>query len=761
MVATLYTATRTLGVGYPTVDARARKVGAWQRERPLYPACMRRIGGFWAILLALASAGGCGGDEDVAVETRRAELAEGCAINTDCTSPLVCAFRKCHVQCTSSRDCTAGQLCVASDKPFYVCQLPSETKCQYNSQCAGDQVCGVDGKCREQCANEKDCLPGQRCAQATCAEPTEVDAANKLPVVNPGAGGALSGNHCNYAADCATGQVCRNGACMAECLDDRDCVSPKTCRLDDLTCVLPPPADGTPVPKDYGKGCNVSSDCTKPLVCGKSGLCSLECSDGGDCASGCCSAHRCVDAAMCGGTGGAAGSGGSGGAGTGGSGGTTGGSAGTTTGGAGGASGASGTGGTGGTVGGPCDLDADGYKSMGACGGNDCDDGNPDVHPGGKELCDGLDNNCNGEIDENVWVAGVPVELFESGSYPLDGYMPGPPGIAVLPGSPARVFVVGGDAGARVVFRELDETLAGKGTTVALHTVAGTYVGRAGIATDGSTLAVAAYSADGANALRGATFSPSSPPSSLPMIASGHDYWSNARVVWTGTRFAIVWTDSHDAGIRLYRSVAQPGGPFGLPAPVFADTGKQVGVNSWIPSHVTAVGPSSVALLVHLASGTLTHELFDPDVVTPGGTTDLKQDVYPTGLTALGTDWIGVVRPTTTSPTVVRLSAGGALLGSRDFPAGDGNSTGAVLAVGTKGVLLAYSFGSSIKVGFLPPDLGTKGDTDPANDAPIQIYEIPSGAATSPPALARIDDKHFIVVWQDGKAKGSILTCVQ
>ncbi|MHA1741943.1 MAG: MopE-related protein [Candidatus Thorarchaeota archaeon] len=60
------------------------------------------------------------------------------------------------------------------------------------------------------------------------------------------------------------------------------------------------------------------------------------------------------------------------------------------------------------------DLDGDGYGSgEGLClcwpegsyttkNGGDCDDGNPAFNPGMEEICDGLDNNCDGQIDEGV-----------------------------------------------------------------------------------------------------------------------------------------------------------------------------------------------------------------------------------------------------------------------------------------------------------------------------------------------------------------------
>ena len=43
------------------------------------------------------------------------------------------------------------------------------------------------------------------------------------------------------------------------------------------------------------------------------------------------------------------------------------------------------------------DLDGDGYA-----GDEDCNDDNADINPGADELCDGIDNDCNGKVDEGV-----------------------------------------------------------------------------------------------------------------------------------------------------------------------------------------------------------------------------------------------------------------------------------------------------------------------------------------------------------------------
>ncbi|RLB48553.1 MAG: hypothetical protein DRJ42_22965, partial [Deltaproteobacteria bacterium] len=53
----------------------------------------------------------------------------------------------------------------------------------------------------------------------------------------------------------------------------------------------------------------------------------------------------------------------------------------------------------------PRDIDLDGFGDD-ACGGDDCNDGDPAINPTATDICDGVDNDCDGLIDGGLSSAG-------------------------------------------------------------------------------------------------------------------------------------------------------------------------------------------------------------------------------------------------------------------------------------------------------------------------------------------------------------------
>ena len=69
-----------------------------------------------------------------------------------------------------------------------------------------------------------------------------------------------------------------------------------------------------------------------------------------------------------------------------------------------------------------CDADEDGYFDA-SCNGDDCDDADPFVFPGGTEVHDGLDNDCDRMVDEGVlpYDALIITEIMKNPAAVADG----------------------------------------------------------------------------------------------------------------------------------------------------------------------------------------------------------------------------------------------------------------------------------------------------------------------------------------------------
>jgi len=63
---------------------------------------------------------GCSSDDE-----QSQGLASRCTLNSDCTTPLVCVFQRCHAACKTSVDCTGGAQCLVSAAGG-VCELSGE-----------------------------------------------------------------------------------------------------------------------------------------------------------------------------------------------------------------------------------------------------------------------------------------------------------------------------------------------------------------------------------------------------------------------------------------------------------------------------------------------------------------------------------------------------------------------------------------------------------------------------------------------------------
>ncbi|RYZ02773.1 MAG: hypothetical protein EOO73_30380 [Myxococcales bacterium] len=289
-------------------------------------ALLRSLAALSPLLAALAC------DSNVDEKIALARLAQSCLVNSDCGSPLVCAFEACHAECESSRDCDAGARCVAAARPYKVCQLEEERACERSSDCAEGLVCGVDGECRDRCLTPSDCVEGQECVSGTCADTNELDEGGQLTPA-PGKDFGAEGAPCVYVSDCSGALLCRGQACLPQCRADRDCDAGQVCEdtrcvddgnqplacsynsecetergerclgggcrcmcVEDRDCTGGRTCDGCGCVAEKGS-CDYDSDCEKDGLTCRDGACVCACQADSDCAAGkACDGCGCVPA---------------------------------------------------------------------------------------------------------------------------------------------------------------------------------------------------------------------------------------------------------------------------------------------------------------------------------------------------------------------------------------------------------------------------------------------------------------------------------
>ncbi len=161
----------------------------------------------WLVLTVLATVSLAMAMQSCSTTPTSAGLAQGCSINSDCNSPLVCAFQRCHQQCSESRDCPMNEQCLSDPKTgTLACRLPDEVACGAAGACAGGLVCGggSDQTCKNSCTMQSDCkVAGQTCDGRTCNDVPATDGGSDSSPDTGVDSSADSGNDVTTDAGCS------------------------------------------------------------------------------------------------------------------------------------------------------------------------------------------------------------------------------------------------------------------------------------------------------------------------------------------------------------------------------------------------------------------------------------------------------------------------------------------------------------------------------------------------------------------------------
>ncbi|MEM9192007.1 MAG: putative metal-binding motif-containing protein [Myxococcota bacterium] len=259
-----------------------------------------------------------------------------CSPAGHCSAGGRCAAGYCLEECMADSDCSAGTVCQDG-----LCIASSGGMCAADADCPMGEVC-LMGVCAATpppagCMADSDCPAASFCNGGVC---TSICRAESCNMADDDCDGAIDeycaggGGMCADDADCPMGEKCLGGRCGSGpvyCMADANCAPGQVC----VGGVCQTGGMCTPGPER----CNMIDDDCDGIIdeaCGGVAcMTDAECRPGESCVRNVCTAGMGIDA------------------------------------------------------------DGDGFFA-----GMDCDDADPTVFPGARELCDMRDNDCNGMIDD-------------------------------------------------------------------------------------------------------------------------------------------------------------------------------------------------------------------------------------------------------------------------------------------------------------------------------------------------------------------------
>jgi hypothetical protein len=214
-----------------------------------------------------------------------------CSSNKPCAGGLTCREFKCvdtsEPQCTTQADCRNNQACVDG-----VCES-APTTCVFNEECDGGKC--VNGTCADACTKQADCGSleicrsglceavecrasadcgaGQVCVNAectpgcnkniacaagyTCSSTTEVRGYCKVD----------SNVQCRNTAECARDEVCSAGKCEKACSCNQQCATGEICNMSNGVCEAPGMTQPAPAECDDNCDCPSGKTCSADKKC--------------------------------------------------------------------------------------------------------------------------------------------------------------------------------------------------------------------------------------------------------------------------------------------------------------------------------------------------------------------------------------------------------------------------------------------------------------------------------------------------------------